>query len=57
MKKLSKDEKRILREDIAGLKYLILLYTKEGKLSKAADCQKELDELKRKLKGEENEFN
>ena len=50
MKKLSKDEKRILKEDIQGLQYLIKMYTKEGKFSKAADCQKELDEIKLKLK-------
>lgn len=50
MKKLSKDEKRILKEDIQGLQYLIKMYLKENKFSKAADCQKELDEIKLKLK-------
>lgn len=50
MKKLSKDEKRILKEDIQGLQYLIKMYSKESKFSKAADCQKELDEIKLKLK-------
>ena len=51
MEKLSKDEKRILKEDIQGLQYLIKTYLKEGKIAKAADCQKELDEIKLKLKG------
>ena len=50
MRKLSKDEKRILKEDVQGLQYLIKMYSKEGKLAKAADCQKELDEIKLKLK-------
>lgn len=50
MEKLSKDEKRILKEDIQGLQYLIKTYLKEGNIAKAADCQKELDEIKLKLK-------
>ena len=50
MKKLSKDEKIILKEDVQGLQYLIKMYSKERKCSKAADCQKELDEIKLKLK-------
>ena len=54
MKKLSKDEKRILKEDVQGLQYLIKMYSKEGKFSKAADCQKELDEIKLKLKERRN---
>lgn len=50
MKKSNKDEKRILREDVKGLQYLIKMYLKEGKIAKASDCQKELDEIKLKLK-------
>lgn len=49
--KLSKKDKEILKEDIEGLKYLIKMYTKEGKLGKASDCQKELDEIQKKVKG------
>lgn len=48
--KLSKKDKEILKEDIEGLKYLIEMYTKEGQLSKASDCQKELDEIQKRLK-------
>lgn len=51
MKKLSKEEKRILKDDIEGLKHLVDLYTKEGKLAKAATCEKEMEEIKAKLKG------
>ena len=32
MKKLSKDEKRILKEDVQGLQYLIKMYLKEGNI-------------------------
>lgn len=53
MKKLSKDEKRILKEDIRDLKWLAEKYRTEGKYNKAADCESEMDRLKRKLKGEE----
>lgn len=49
--KLSAKDKRIIKEDIEGLKYLIKLYQQEGKLDKAAQCETELEELKRKLKG------
>ncbi|MBQ6631607.1 MAG: hypothetical protein IJH55_05685 [Romboutsia sp.] len=49
--KLSTRDKQIIREDIEGLKYLIKLYQQEGKLDKAAQCETELEELKRKLKG------
>lgn len=49
--RLSKDEKRILKEDVKDLEWLIKSYQVEGKLAKAADCQKELDEIKKKLKG------
>lgn len=49
--KLSARDKQIIREDIEGLKYLIKLYQQEGKLDKAAQCETELEELKRKLKG------
>lgn len=49
--KLSTKDKRIIKEDIKGLKYLIEMYKKEGKLNKAAECESELESLKRKLKG------
>lgn len=51
MKKLSKEEKRIMKDDIEGLKHLVDLYTKEGKIAKAAACEKEMKEIKAKLKG------
>lgn len=57
MKKLSKDEKRILREDIKDLKWLVQKYKDEGKVAKAASCEKELDELKKKLKGGDKDEN
>lgn len=50
-KRLSKDERRILKEDIKDLEWLINHYKSEGKLGKAADCEKELEEIKKKLKG------
>ena len=53
-KKLSKDEKRILKEDIQDLKWLAEKYKAEGKLPKSADCESEMEKLKRKLRGEED---
>lgn len=53
-KNLSKDEKRILKEDIEDLKWLVEKYKRQGKLSKAADCESEIARLKNKLRGEEN---
>lgn len=52
--KLSKDEKRILKEDIRDLKWLIEKYKSEGKLAKAADCESELNKLEKRLGGENN---
>lgn len=57
MKKLGKDEKRILKEDIKDLKWLVQKYKDEGKVAKAASCEKELDELKKKLKGGDEDEN
>lgn len=51
-KKLSKDEKRILKEDIQDLKYLAEKYKAEGKLAKAADCESEIDRFEKKVRGE-----
>ena len=50
--KLTKNDKRIIKEDIRDLKYLAEKYAKEGKFSKAADCEKEREELKKKLKND-----
>lgn len=50
-KRLTKEERRILKEDVEGLKWLSEHYRKEGKLGKAADCEKEMEEIKAKLKG------
>ena len=56
-KRLTKEERRILKEDVESLKWLSEHYRKEGKLGKAADCEKEMEEIKAKLKGvEPNEF-
>lgn len=50
-KRLTKEERRILKEDVEGLKWLVKHYREEGKLGKAADCEKEMEEIKAKLKG------
>lgn len=50
--KLSKDEKRILKEDIRDLKWLVEKYRAEGKHTKAADCESELNKLEKRLRGE-----
>lgn len=56
-KRLTKEERRILKEDVEGLKWLSEHYRKEGKLGKAAACEKEMEEIKAKLKGvDPNEF-
>lgn len=52
--KLSKEEKRILKEDIRDLKWLAEKYRAEGKLAKAADCESELNKLEKRLRGEDN---
>lgn len=56
-KKLSKDEKRILKEDIRDLDWLIKKYQSEGKHSKAADCESEKAKLEKLLKGEDGQWN
>lgn len=53
-KKLSKDEKKILKEDIQDLKYLAEKYKAEGKLAKAADCESEINRFEKKVRGEDN---
>lgn len=50
-KRLSKEERRILKDDVKDLEWLVNHYKSEGKLNKAADCEKELEEIKKKLKG------
>lgn len=47
--KLTKDEKRILNEDIKDLNMLIDKYLKEKKFEKASNCLAELRELENKL--------
>ena len=54
MKKLSNDEKRILKEDIRDLKWLAKKYKAEGKLAKAADCECEMIKFQKRLGGKEN---
>lgn len=53
MKKLSKDEKRIIKEDIADLKFLLQQAKANNKNDKAADIESEIESLKKKLKGGE----
>lgn len=48
--KLSKNDKRIIKEDIRDLNILIDKYLKEKKLEKASNCLIELRELENKLK-------
>lgn len=48
--KLSKDDKRIIKEDIRDLNILIDKYLKEKKFEKASNCLTELRELENKLK-------
>lgn len=50
--KLSENDKRIIREDIRDLKWLIEKYNNEGKHDKARACEIEMEQLKKKLKGE-----
>lgn len=52
--KISKDDKRIIKEDIQDLKFLINNYIKEGKFDKARSCELELESLKKRLKDKEN---
>ena len=47
--KLTKDEKRILQEDIRDLGLLVNKYLKEKKFEKASECLKELKEFENKV--------
>lgn len=47
--KLSKNDKRIIKEDIQDLNILIDKYLKEKKFEKASNCLAELRELENKL--------
>lgn len=47
--KLTKNDKRIIKEDIETLKFLISKYTKEKKFEKASNCMEELNKLKKEL--------
>ena len=48
--KITKNEKRIIKEDIADLKMLKEMYAKKGKMDKVADIEKEINEFQKKLK-------
>ena len=50
--KLTKDEKRILQEDIRDLGLLVNKYLKEKKFEKASECLKEMEKLQTELKGD-----
>lgn len=52
--KLSKEQKRILKEDIETLEWLAKKFKAEGKLTKSADCESEKARLEKRLRGEEN---
>lgn len=45
-------DKRVLKEDIKDLEYLVKKYLKEKKYDKASECKKELEEIKERLRGE-----
>ena len=48
--KLSKEEKRIIKEDIADLEQLIIAYTKEGKKAEIkAELEADLLRLKERI--------
>lgn len=53
--KLTKDEKRILQEDIRDLGLLVNKYLKEKKFEKASECLKEMEKLQVELKGDSGE--
>lgn len=44
-------EKRILKEDIKDLEFLINKYLKEKKYEKASECKTELERIKKQLGG------
>lgn len=43
--------KEILKEDIKDLEYLIKKYIKENKYDKASECQKEIERIKKEIRG------
>ena len=43
--------KEVLKEDIGDLKKLISKYIKENKYEKASECQKEIERIKKELRG------
>lgn len=51
---MNEDLIRILQEDIEGLNQLIKMYEADGKLNKAEDCRKELEEIKAMLAEKED---
>lgn len=51
--KLTKNDKRIIKEDIQTLEMLIKKYSSEKKFEKATECMKELEDMKQKLNGGE----
>lgn len=53
--KLTKKEKEIIKQDILDLGYLVEKYSKEKQFHKASECLKEMNELQRKIRGDENE--
>jgi hypothetical protein len=45
-------KKKIIKQDIADLEYLINMYSNEKQFFKASECLKEKEELKNKLREE-----
>ena len=52
MEKLSQRDKKILKEDLADLKLLLKSVKAVGNEGRAANIEKEIKEIERKLKGE-----
>lgn len=50
--KLTKEERAILKQDVADLDMLIKKYIKEKKFEKASECLKEMEKIQKRLKGD-----
>ena len=50
--KLTKEERAILKQDVADLDMLIKKYSKEKKFAKASECLKEMEKIQKRLKGD-----
>jgi hypothetical protein len=48
--KLTKKQREIMKQDIIDLGYLVEKYSKEKKFAKASECLKEMEQLQKKLR-------